>query len=186
MILDRNSPLTNAISLTLIFTIVLWGALIWLFLAQALEHPDTVELTESRQRAYYVLLGIAFAVSLIRYGAWEIENGTAFSYWFPMHGHRRVDDSSWRLGIFVRTEFLTVLLQGVLVVLFRHDYDSLMLSGVPIFTKLTTWEILLYTVCQVLVDLVLLLYLLAGQYYTVRCGVKPLLAEGDSNKRTDE
>lgn len=55
--------------------------------------------------------GILF--SGIAYVGWEAEYGSAFSYYLPMHGSKRVQRKQWEVGIFIRSTFVAMVLAQV-------------------------------------------------------------------------
>lgn len=149
---------TFAIIFVSVINVPLWIAQIGLYIAHELE-SDAEELSPARAHASFVLLAVAFAASALSYMVWAEEHIE------PGRDIRRAQRTVWRLGIFVKSNFIGLLLTGLLAVFFTHRYPSLTADDVLLFTPLTSLHILLIIVAQVFVGVPLLLYVGADQFY---------------------
>ena len=155
-------------AVTSLFSVAIWTVQLALYLVD----PGSEALPEGRAQALLIMLVVSFFVSAVSYGLWEADHGTAFSYFFPLHGAQRVAEHEWRFGVFARANFVSLLTVLVLSLVFTHSYPSFTIRGVPVLTPITGVQLLLYSVAQSFVGMTLLLYAAAGQFYVRNGGVK--------------
>jgi len=91
---------------------------------------------------------------------WEYRHGDLFSYFFPLHGVRRVEPLTWRLGIMAKTKFVGVILLLLLAVLFTQSHPMFSADGVQILSAITGLQLLLASVALSFLGIALLLYTL--------------------------
>ncbi len=153
------------ISLYTLFAFTLlcyFGALGTLFRAQssANDLSNTI-------RLLYVLASVVFVVF---YCFWESSHGCAFSYWFPLHGSRRVSRADWRFGILIRFTLSAVFLKMATLIFLTADScllaDRPLYDDVAIFACFSVRTFLLAALSTAPLSLVLLLYASAPQYYS--------------------
>lgn len=145
-----------------VVAVVLWLGQLALYLS--FELTTDADKEQRFARASLVISVIAFVVFTGAYVAWETQYGNAFRFFFPLHGAVRLTARQWRTGIFIKTLFVGNLIIVLLAVFFTHNF-AFTNDGLRALTPITTLQLLLYNVCQNFCLLVLLIYVVAAQYY---------------------
>jgi len=110
-----------------------------------------------------VLTYAAFGIVLVGYVVWETAYGSAFSYFFPLHGAARVANAAWRFGTFVKTAFVaTTIALLVDVVLTRNITGAI--NGMRTLSPISQLTSLLVPACFAFPVLVIFVYAVGGQY----------------------
>ena len=159
---------TAQILVTVVLNVITWVGVLTIYLLH--ELPADSSETELSPKLTFVLAVVAALGALassVNYLVWEYLYGDAFSYFFPLHGARRIDDLTWRLGIVLKTKFVSVWLLIFIALLLTHD-TPFTISGVRVITPVTPLQLLLVGVTQTLLTVPLLVYTVAGHYYAVK------------------
>lgn len=122
-------------------------------------------------RLLYTLVAVIF---LIFYLFWESRHGCAFSYWFPLHGTRRVEARDWRFGVLIRLALSLVLIRLFAALLLLPGDQQCVLAarptydGMPLFSCISVRTFLLSSLATLLLVTALLFYATAPQYRVTR------------------
>jgi hypothetical protein len=154
--------MNSLFNITVVVALVHWLGQLALYLS--FELTTDVDKEKRFAHASLVISLIAAAVFTGAYVAWETQFGNAFRFFFPFHGAQRLTAQQWRAGIFIKTLFVSNLIIVLLAVFFTHNF-AFTSAGLRVLTPITTLQLLLYNVCQNFCLLVLLLYVVAAQYY---------------------
>lgn len=116
---------------------------------------------------------LALVLSSVSFLAWELNYGSAFSYFWPLHGLKRIDDFTWRVGIFVKAFFIASLVTFLTMLIMHSDDDSSISAtknfsatlsdgdgddSLPILSRLSYVDALLVPTCIAFPLIALLIY----------------------------
>jgi hypothetical protein len=142
-----------------------WAA--WLIIYQLYRADPTsteTKLPASLATAALVVLFIDAIWALLTYALWEYRFGNAFSYFFPAHGITRINEFTWRFGVYEKTNVVGNLTLLFLRLVCTLDI-ALTFDGIRLFSPLSPLEILLANIAMIFPLLVVLLFAFAGQFY---------------------
>ena len=105
---------------------------------------------------------VSFVTSTLPFLAWELEYGSAFSYFWPLHGLKRIDDYTWRIGLFLKTIFLAssiallvAFLAGPSLGEFAEHFNA---TELPVLSRLSYVDALMVPVCAACPIIATLIY----------------------------
>lgn len=150
------------------FTIdlIIWTAKLVVYVLYIVDPASTETFLPPPLATAALVIAIVNTLSaIIRLTLWEYLFGNAFAYFYPQHNARRIDDFTWRFGVYERTNFVTALTLLVLRVLFTLTF-TFALEDVLLFTPFTPLQVLLASIATIFILAVLMLFVLAGQFYT--------------------
>lgn len=111
---------------------------IGLFLAEVFGHrSDNTSSDADKTQMLRAITALALVFSIVPYAAWETNYGSAFSYFWPLHGIGRIGDFTWRVGIFVKAFFIASLV-SLLTTLIMHSNDGDAATNRQNFSIVTT------------------------------------------------
>jgi magnesium-transporting ATPase (P-type) len=144
-----------------------WATMLGLLLSYIFEtdgNDDTgVKLSSTANLLRITLSIVAFFGAAAAYIGWEAYFGSAFSYFYPLHGAERVAATVWRVGVVAKAIFmalLLVVLSQLLTIAFSATFDDLL-----IMTPVRTLTLLLIPVSLGFPLGVLAVYAFTGQLY---------------------
>lgn len=141
------------------WTIFVHGFLFIMFI-DARKFPE--ESTERDLNALRVLCTIGLIVSFVPFIGWELEYGSAFSYFWPLHGVKRISKYTWRVGVFLKTVLLAhtvALIAAALTSLLPlDDEQQRSLFRLPLTSRLSYLDALLVPVCTAFPVAAMLIY----------------------------
>jgi len=106
--------------------------------AHALQPPGTALMLAA--------LAVLATTSALGYALWECTNGSAFSYFFPLHGARRMAHRTWRIGTLLKTALVGTVLALVVGTLLRADI-AWSIDNLRILSPLSALDALLVPLC---------------------------------------
>lgn len=110
-----------------------------------------------------VALVVLFVASLLAYTIWECNFGSAFSYFFPLHGSQRLRHQTWRFGTLIKTSVLGLLVALLVRTILVRDI-AVHINGVRVLSPLSTLDALLVPLCLAFPSAALLLYALGAHF----------------------
>jgi len=109
-----------------------------------------------------MLCFIALLTDIVPFMGWEMQYGSAFSYFWPMHGAGRLRDDTWRIGIFLKTLLITdfiALLFALCTGSFAHVFvERFNVTPVTLVSQLSSVDAELVLLCFTFPVLITLLY----------------------------
>lgn len=109
-----------------------------------------------------MLCFIALLTDVAPYVGWEMQYGSAFSYFWPLHGARRLRDDTWRIGIFLKTLLITdfiALLFALCTGSFAHVFvERFNVTPVALVSRLSSVDAELVLLCFTFPVLITLAY----------------------------
>ena len=109
-----------------------------------------------------LLCTTAFLTSAVPFISWELRYGSAFSYFWPLHGIKRIDDYTWRVGLFLKTFFLASIVALLVSFLADSPLDALAEhlndTELPLLSQLSYVDALLVPLCSAFPIIATLIY----------------------------
>jgi len=133
----------------------LFSALFLYAAANALQPPGVV--------ISLAALAVLAAVSAFGYTLWECANGSAFSYFFPMHGTRRLTHRTWRIGTLLKTSVVGALGALLVATVLTNDIGWHM-NGLRLLSPASSLDALLVAICFGFPTAVLFIYAAGNQF----------------------
>lgn len=108
------------------------------------------------------LCWIAFLTSFVPFLAWELRFGSAFSFFWPLHGIQKIEMLTWRIGIFLKVTFLSSiisLLASYLASSMTGKFvEHFNYTDLPVLSELSYLDALLIPTCAAFPIIAVLLY----------------------------
>lgn len=128
----------------------------------ARDRPD--ESTDQQVHALRALCGVGIVLVTAPYIGWELEYGSAFSYFWPLHGIARISGYTWRVGIFLKAALVAHIVAFIAAFcaegrpLKSSDGSDTELLGLRLLSRLSYVDALLVPVCSAFPVAAMLIY----------------------------
>jgi hypothetical protein len=145
-------------------SLFIYAFLVGLFLVEPPPQQLIVEKALARADIFTLraLCWIALLTSFVPFLAWELKFGSAFSFFWPLHGVSRTEMTTWRIGIFLKVIFLSSIISLLASYLASPTTGRFMetfnYTDLPLLSELSYIDALLVPVCAAFPIIAIMLY----------------------------